>query len=184
MASFRGRFSKVLVALLLCDWLLGCGRDDHASRDSPEKPARTPPATAVQSPSKTNAQRQPKRQFTRQANSICRDLIPKAEAIRRRYLFEADSALQRQGFEALAREVNAALTKIKALRQPAEEKRGMRRLYRAAEAGISELERASNNPDVAEKILSGIDPFAKTALLARTYGLTSCQETAGIASSR
>jgi hypothetical protein len=77
----------------------------------------------------------------------------------------------------MAREVRASLEEMTALRPPVGGRKAMRRIYAATIAAAGQLDQAARRPAVAEKILSGVDPFAKTAALARAYGLTSCQAT-------
>jgi hypothetical protein len=84
----------------------------------------------------------------------------------------------------LAREVRSALRKIRNLRPPRGGQQQVRRIYATASAGASQLEQASKDPALAKRILAGSDPFAQTSALARAYGLTSCQETAGITTPR
>jgi hypothetical protein len=173
----------VLATLFLLAGVIGCGgKGDHSGTISDKAPGQSHNEVSP-ARQRTNLHPQPKGRFVRQANAICQRLIPRVEAIRSRFLFNNDPAAQQRGFALLVHEISAALGQIKALRQPALGRRPLRRLYRAAAASITELDQASRDARRTRRILAGTDPFAKTALLARAYGLTACQETAQVTSS-
>jgi len=171
------------VTALLLAGSTSCGSD--ASHESGSRRA-----TIERSPTITHAirlQPNPRRQsrdlFVRRANEICGGLIARTEQLRRRYLFQSEASLRQRGFGLLAGAVSAALNEIKALRQPARGRRLIGHFYRAAEAGVRELEQAARDPTAAQRILSGVDPFGKAAVFARDYGLSACQASAGVSGS-
>jgi hypothetical protein len=172
----RGRAAVGVLALLAIGSLLGCGGGNRRENRADGQVGRPAPLLGAAKP---NRQHQSKRAFIHQANDICKRLISTAEATRRRYLFNSDPVVVQRGFAELAREVGTGLGEIKALLQPRSGERALGRLYRAAEAGARQLARAAVNRQAAQQVLAGDDPFAKTALLARAYGLTSCQEPVG-----
>jgi hypothetical protein len=178
-----GRRMRALPLCVLFAGLIGCGRDQGSQRSTARAtssqgvtatPARQPASTQRRS------RLQPRQRFTQQANGICARLIPKAEKTRQRYFFQSDASLQQRGFAELAHEVTVALSDMRNLRLPARGQQDIRRIEAAAAAGVAQLEQATKDPKVARRVMAGVDPFARTAALARAYGLTSCQATAGI----
>lgn len=155
----------------------GCGSDSSRTNSSSKQPTPAGPTTSQRSVKDRDARPQPKQRFIQQANAVCRRLVPRAEQIRRRYLFTQNASVRQQGFFVMAREVRASLGEMKALRPPIGGRKAVRAIYAATIGAAAQLDQAARRPAVAGKILSGVDPFAQTAALARAYGLTSCQAT-------
>jgi hypothetical protein len=188
MPSLATKLTTAPIILAVLVGALGCGGNGSGSSSRSTKSqtrqlAATQPLPAALPPP-SHKKPQPKPLYIRRANAICRALIPKAEQLRRRYLFKPALGVRQQGFSKLAREVRSALQNIRGLRPPRGGQQQVRRIYAAASVGATQLEQASREPALAKKILSGTDPFAQTSALARAYGLTSCQETAGITTPR
>jgi hypothetical protein len=114
--------------------------------------------------------------FSKKTKRICSDLQLQVSQLSNKYL--AAGVPTPEEFSAFAgkaaRNLDAALSRLRSLAAPNSDKAEIASLIRAAEKGLSNLEEAAEGPEQAKRLLQGGDPLARAQALARRSGLRAC----------
>jgi hypothetical protein len=119
-----------------------------------------------------------KSEYIKDADAICAEYEKKGEEAATKALGEVSGEPTPEQIQAAAKAsvpiLREELEKLRDLEQPDGEGDKIDAIYAKVEAATGELEKAGDDPDAAQALLSGDDPFADITKDAKAFGFTKC----------